>query len=122
VVDKFAEIEDALAVGQKIGDGSDEHVLLFVKMKPATAALTDATVDAIRTAVKTVLSPRHVPAHIHQVADIPYTVNGKKVENLVRDVVAGKKVTPSSTVTNPECLYEYRRFRVLGYEDSKPKL
>ena len=90
---------------------SDEQVLLFLKMKECE--LDEFLRNQIRNAIKKLLSPRHVPGHILQVQDIPYTMNGKKMENIVRNVVCGGTVKNLSTVANPECLEEYRKFTEL---------
>lgn len=75
-----------------------------------TGSLTVALRDKIAATIKTSLSPRHVPALIAQVGSIPCTVNGKKVELTVRDIVSGKMPTISSTLANPESLEEFKRF------------
>jgi acetoacetyl-CoA synthetase len=110
VIEKLSEIVDSLCVGQKLPpDFRDEQVLLFVKMVPGTT-LDDQLKSKIRREVANALSARHVPARIHQVVDVPYTVNGKRIENLVRDIVDGKSVGEARTAINPECLEEYRAF------------
>ncbi|KAI9449439.1 hypothetical protein BJY52DRAFT_249132 [Lactarius psammicola] len=60
--------------------------------------------EAIRTAIMSALSSRHVPAYIFEVKELPYTVNDKKVEIAVKKVVSGMRVVPSATVANPESL------------------
>ncbi|PVH68977.1 acetoacetate-CoA ligase [Cadophora sp. DSE1049] len=111
VVDTFPEIEDCIAVGQKIPKLQDERVLMFVKLAGGRK-LSGELRQAIKTAIMKSLSPRHVPAEIFQVADIPYTINGKKIENIVRDIVSGREELAPGTVTNPECLAEYKQFAV----------
>lgn len=97
-------------MGQKLPpDFRDEQVLLFVKMPPGKS-LDEDLKASLRKAISSSLSSRHVPAQIFQVRDIPYTVNGKRIENLVRDIVAGKSVGEARTAINPECLPEYQRF------------
>jgi len=53
------------------------------------------------------LSPRHVPAVVLPVSDIPHTVNGKKVEIAVKRIISGQAYTPSGTLANPECLKQF---------------
>ncbi|KAH8807756.1 hypothetical protein F5884DRAFT_881178, partial [Xylogone sp. PMI_703] len=109
VLDHITDIEDCIAVGQKIPNIQDENVLLFVKLKD-NGRLSTQLHDAIKAKIQNALSPRHVPKHVYQVPDIPYTVNGKKMENLVRDIVSGKPSKASGTAANPECLEFYYRF------------
>ncbi|KAL3468905.1 hypothetical protein BJX99DRAFT_265708 [Aspergillus californicus] len=109
ILDQFKEIQDYIAVGQKIpGETRDERVLLFIKMLRGN--LSPALISSISDAIRRSLSIRHVPAQIAQVRDIPYTLNGKRMENIVRDVVAGGSLDVSGTVANPECLEEYRQW------------
>lgn len=98
-------------MGQKLPDLHDEQVLLFVVLRQGR--LDSALRDDITAAIRTGLSARHVPSHVIQVKDIPYTTNGKKIEGLVRDVVSGKPVTPSAAVANPESLEEYKKYQRL---------
>ncbi|KAJ6485031.1 acetoacetyl-CoA synthetase [Mycena vitilis] len=100
------KIIDCLAVGQTIGE-SDERVILFVKL-PDTQELSPALVRQIKEEVRTRRSPRHVPAEIIQVKDIPYTLNGKRVEVLVKKIINGSVVNIQlATLNNPECLPFY---------------
>ena len=68
-MEKFDALADTLVVGQKIGD-SDERVILFCKMKPGRQ-LDNGLVESIKNTLKTELSPRHVPAVIMPIAEIP---------------------------------------------------
>ncbi|KAI9310461.1 acetoacetate-CoA ligase [Dichotomocladium elegans] len=106
IVDRFTEIEDELCVGQKIKGEDDERVVLFVKMKPGVP-FTDDLAKKIKTAIRAELSPRHVPAFVLPIKDIPYTINGKKVEVAVKKIISGQKVTPTGTLANPESLALY---------------
>ncbi|KAJ3370090.1 hypothetical protein GGF31_004707 [Allomyces arbusculus] len=101
VLDAVPEVADSLAVGQKVGD--DERVCLFLVMAEGKT-LTPAIRDAIKAKIRAQLSPRHVPAVIVAVPDIPYTINGKKVEVAVKRIISGQKVVPSGTLRNPESL------------------
>ena len=96
-------------MGQKKSDGSEERVLLFLKM--SNGSLTDDLVGKLVTRIRTQLSARHVPAIILPIADIPYTVNGKKVEVAVKRVLAGEEVKNKSSLTNPESLDQFRDIR-----------
>lgn len=112
VLDHFPEIEDYICVGQKLPSTNDEQVLLFLKIANGQP-LKESFVATLRNAIRTSLSARHVPAAIYQVNDVPHTVNGKRIENVVRDIVNGKKVL-RSTAVNPECLGQYERFAKRG--------
>jgi acetoacetyl-CoA synthetase len=100
-VEQFDEIEDSVVIGQSWGN--DVRVILFVKMAPGHAL--DAEMAArLRTAIRTNASPRHVPAKILAVPDIPYTLNMKKVELAVKKIVEGKAVLNKDALRNPESL------------------
>lgn len=103
-MDEFPQLADTLVVGQKLGD--DERVILFCKMAP-TEQFTDALVESIKSAIRSRLSARHVPAVIMPIADIPHTVNGKKVEVAVKRIISGEVLIPSGTLVNPESLKLY---------------
>ncbi|SJK97182.1 related to acetoacetyl-CoA synthetase [Armillaria ostoyae] len=79
VMGRFSStVEDSLCIGQRRPKDLNERVLLFVKMRPGNN-LSSALIKDIRGSIRASLSPRHVPAYIFEVDDIPYTVNGKKV-------------------------------------------
>ncbi|KAI8908028.1 hypothetical protein EDD86DRAFT_208747 [Gorgonomyces haynaldii] len=110
ILAEFKDVQDSLAVGQK--QGEDERVVLFCKMVPGKQ-LTPELLDKIRARIRTLLSPRHVPAVILPIADIPYTLTGKKVEVAVKKIISGKKISPSSSLANPESLKLYYDIREL---------
>ncbi|KAI8346988.1 hypothetical protein B0O80DRAFT_392144 [Mortierella sp. GBAus27b] len=105
IVDTYSEVEDSLCVGQVLKDGSDERVVLFLKV--ASESLDQDLVNRIKTHIRNQLSPRHVPAFVLKTTDIPYTINGKKVEIAVKKIISGQKVVPSGTLVNPESLELY---------------
>ena len=88
-VENMEEINDSVVVGQKYED--DERVILFVKMNEGTE-LTDELQKKIRSAIRTSCSPRHVPTIILETPDVPYTINGKKVEVAVKKIIHGEDV------------------------------
>ncbi|KAJ3015842.1 hypothetical protein HKX48_004346 [Thoreauomyces humboldtii] len=104
ILDEFDQMEDTLVVAQKRGD--DERVILFCKMKEGQG-FTKELVESIKTAIRNRLSARHVPAVIMPIADIPHTVNGKKVEVAVKRIISGETLIPSGTLVNPESLKLY---------------
>ncbi|KAG0003727.1 hypothetical protein BGZ65_001406 [Modicella reniformis] len=108
IVDTYPEVEDSLCVGQTLKDAADERVVLFLKVAgDAQQPLDQDLVNRIKTHIRNQLSPRHVPAFILRTADIPYTINGKKVEIAVKKIISGKTVVPSGTLVNPESLELY---------------
>jgi acetoacetyl-CoA synthetase len=103
-VEQLPEIDDSLVVGQDWD--RDTRVILFVKL--AEGVELDAKLARrIKTAIKESCSPRHVPAKIIPVTDVPYTLNMKKVELAVRNVIHGKPVKNRDALRNPECLDQY---------------
>jgi acetoacetyl-CoA synthetase len=105
-VEQIAEVEEAIVIGQDDGAG-DVRVVLFVKLRPG-AALDAALQARIRARLREHASPRHVPAVIAAVADVPRTRSGKISELAVRDVVHGRAVKNTEALANPEALAHYR--------------
>lgn len=101
LIEAVPEIQDSVAVGQRWE--SDERVLLFVRLGEGEA-LTEELRERISRTIRENASPRHVPAKIIQVADIPYTINMKKVELAVRSVIHGEPVKNLDALANPESL------------------
>jgi acetoacetyl-CoA synthetase len=95
------EIEAAVAVGQQWDD--DTRVILFVKLKPGYQ-FGAQLVSRIHSLIRTNLSPRHLPAKIIQVDDIPVTRSGKISETAVRNMVHGVNVTNRQALANPDSL------------------
>ncbi len=109
-VETIPEIADSLAVGQR-WEG-DERVVLFVKMAEGIE-LTEEIREKIRVSIRENVSPRHVPALIIAVPAIPYTINMKKVELAVRNVIHGEPVRNREALANPEVLDSYRELTEL---------
>ncbi len=110
VVDAFDEVADSLVVGQ-IWDG-DERVILFIKLNEG-CKLDKSLIMEIKKAIRTNCSPRHVPAIVLETKDIPYTINGKKVEIAVKKIIHGEEVTNQDALANPESLDLYRNINEL---------
>ena len=105
VVEAFDEITEALVIGQSIGD--DVRIVLFVRL--AAGHALDETLEAqIKAELKRKASPRHVPAVICSVTDIPRTRSGKISELAVRDIVHGRGVKNTEALANPEALDQFR--------------
>jgi len=100
-VEQMEEVAEALCIGQDWDD--DVRVVLFVRLSPGHV-LDESLEKAIRTRIRTGASPRHVPARIVAVADIPRTKSGKIVELAVREVVHGRPVKNKEALANPEAL------------------
>jgi acetoacetyl-CoA synthetase len=62
------------------------------------------------------LSARHVPRFVFEVPEVPVTINGKKVEIAVKEIISGKDVEASATVANPACLEGFKRFSMVERE------
>jgi acetoacetyl-CoA synthetase len=105
VVERIDEVEESVAIGQlwPPDNPTDTRVVLFVKLRPGYE-LDDPLEQRVRAEIRRQASPRHVPARIVQVPDIPRTKNGKVVELAVKSVVHGMPVGPTDALANPEAL------------------
>jgi acetoacetyl-CoA synthetase len=110
VLDAFEEVSDSLVVGQSIN--GDERVILFVMLNEGTM-LNEELISKIKKFIRSNCTPRHVPAIILQTKDIPYTINGKKVEIAVKKIIHGEEVTNQDALANPESLDLYRNINEL---------
>ena len=104
-VEKLDEVLESICVGQDF-DG-DVRVVLFVRLRDGVV-LGDDLRDRIRKTIRANTTPRHVPAKVIAVPDIPRTVSGKITELAVRDVIHGRAVKNTSALANPEALEHYR--------------
>lgn len=98
-----AQVEDSLCVGRRRPTDTDETVVLFVKMAVGTT-YSDELVKEIKSKIRSELSPRHVPGIVAETPDIPHTINNKKMETVVKQIISGTKVTPSTSVANPQSI------------------
>jgi acetoacetyl-CoA synthetase len=104
-VEKLDEVLESVAVGQD-WEG-DVRVVLFVRLRPGVDL--DAGLERrIRDAIRANTTPRHVPARIVVVPDIPRTISGKIVELAVRNVIHGRPVRNTDALANPEALEHFR--------------
>ena len=111
VLEGVEGVADSLVVGQKWQD--DERVILFVKLT-AGVQLDGTLMGTIRSAIRSNCSPRHVPALILPIGDIPYTINGKKVEIAVKKIIHGKDVSNRAALANPDSLDLYQNLPELA--------
>ena len=100
-VETLDEVVDSLVIGQDFE--GDVRVILFVKLKPGRE-LDSELVSRIKRRIRENTTPRHVPAKILAVDDVPYTLSGKKVELAVRQVIHGQEVKNRDALANPEAL------------------
>ncbi|MEZ5841544.1 MAG: acetoacetate--CoA ligase [Hyphomicrobiales bacterium] len=104
-VERLPEILESIAIGQSFDN--DVRIVLFVRLAEGVE-LDEALQKKIRTRIKDGASPRHIPARIVAVADIPRTKSGKITELAVRDVVHGREVKNEEALANPEALNLFR--------------
>lgn len=104
-VEKVTEVMESIAIGQDWDN--DVRVVLFVKLREGIN-LTEILQKQIRDVIRANTTPRHVPARIVQVSDIPRTISGKIVELAVRNVVHGQPVKNTDALANPEALDCFR--------------
>jgi acetoacetyl-CoA synthetase len=109
-VEQLDEVVESLVIGQDWDD--DVRVVLFVVLRDGLR-LDDEMRKRMKEQIRRNTSPRHVPARIVQVADIPRTKNGKIVELAVRDVVHGREVKNKEALANPEALELFRDIALL---------
>lgn len=104
LVEQLPQIAEAICIGQEWND--DIRVVLFLKLV-AGVSLNDELIKEVKTTIKAGASPRHVPAKVVAVTDIPRTKSGKIVELAVRDVVHRRPVRNAEALANPEALQLY---------------
>lgn len=104
-VEKHPDVMESIVVGQE--RGGDMRVILFVVLTDGTS-LTEELQAQLRKLIRDGASPRHVPAVIVQVRDIPRTISGKIAEMAVRDTIHSREVKNTDALANPEALAEYR--------------
>ncbi len=105
------EVVESLVIGQQWQ--GDERVILFVRLRDGLI-LDEALINKIKQQIRRNTTPRHVPAKIIQVADIPRTKSGKIVELAVRKVVHGEPVKNKEALANPEALDLFANLPELG--------
>jgi acetoacetyl-CoA synthetase len=104
-VEQLDDVVESLVIGQQWEN--DERVVLFVRLRDGLSLSTEIE-DRIRRQIRANTTPRHVPARIVQVSEIPRTKSGKIVELAVRDIVHGREVKNREALANPEALEQFR--------------
>lgn len=105
-VESFKEIHDSVCVAQHNKDGTEERVVLFLKMVPGVEFSPDL-IHSLKHHIRNYLSARHIPAVFLPIADIPYTISGKKVEVAVKRAISGLSVPQRGALANPESIDLY---------------
>ncbi len=105
IVERFNQVEDSLVIGQPWEN--DERIVLFLKMKDQIS-LTNSLIKKVKNSIRESCTPRYVPAKIIAVEDIPYTINGKKVELAVKQVIQNQNVKNIDSLVNPKSLAFYK--------------
>jgi len=103
-VEAYQGVEDSLVIGKLIN--GDEKIILFIKFENNVNIKNDYEQE-IKIMIKNHCSPRHIPDEVIAVNDIPYTINGKKVELAVKNIFNNNKVLNIDSLANPDCLDEY---------------
>ncbi|EQB53733.1 acetoacetate-CoA ligase [Colletotrichum gloeosporioides Cg-14] len=103
------KVVDSLCVGQRRPSDDDEIVMLFLMMRPGEK-FDKKLVGEVKDAIRRELTKRHVPKYVFETPEIPTTVNLKKVELPVKQIVSGSHVKPSGTLLNPQSLDFYYQF------------
>merc|ERR1719510_2731193 len=107
IVEQFPEVKDSVCVGQR-NDSGEERVVLFLQaVEGAGEPLDESLICRLRSAIRSQLSVRHLPALILPITEIPYTVNGKKVEVAIKKILSGLEVKNKGALANPSCLDLY---------------
>ena len=104
-LDHLDDVLEGLVVGQQVG--GDTRVVLFVRLRDGVE-LTDELIATIKSTIRSGATPRHVPAVVASVDDLPRTRSGKIVELAVRNVIHGRPVTNTEALANPEALELFR--------------
>jgi acetoacetyl-CoA synthetase len=106
IVEGMDEVVECLAAG--LNKDNDVDIILFVVLKEGIE-LSEELIKKIKNNIRSLASPRHVPARIYSVNDIPRTINGKKVEIAVTRLLNGETVENTDSLANPESLLEYKK-------------
>ena len=110
VVEKFKEVKESIVVGQSWDN--DVRIILFVILSKNNR-LDEKLISKLKTTIRYEASPRHVPAKIIAVNDIPRTKNGKIVEVAVKNIIDGNKINNIEALSNPSALNEYKNLTEL---------
>ncbi|KAF2754038.1 acetoacetyl-CoA synthetase-like protein [Pseudovirgaria hyperparasitica] len=121
IEEHFPQIQDSICVGQRRPSDNDESVMLFLLMQPGQR-FSEELVREVKVKIGSERSKRHVPKWVFETPAIPTTVNLKKVELPVKQIVSGQIIKPSGTLLNPDSLkyyYQFAKVEQLGAPKSK---
>ena len=104
VVESIDEVIDSIVIGQNYKN--DIRIILFVVLKEGVL-LSKETSDKIKNSIRSSATPRHVPAKIIQIDEVPRTISGKKVEIAVTRIVNGEEVENKDALVNPQSLKQF---------------
>ena len=110
VVEKFKNVKESIVIGQS-WDNDVRIVLFLVLNKPNS--LDNVFIEKLKKTIRLEASPRHVPAKIIEVKDIPRTKNGKIVELAVKNIIEGNKIKNIQALANPNTLKQYKNLQEL---------
>ena len=110
VVEKFKNVKESIVVSQSWDN--DVRIILFLVLNKPNS-LDDNFIEKLKKTIRSEASPRHVPAKILEVSDIPRTKNGKIVELAVKNIIEGNKIKNIQALANPEILKKYKNIKEL---------
>ena len=113
VVEKFKNVKESIVVSQSWDN--DVRIILFLVLNKPNS-LDDLLIKKLKKTIRSEASPRHVPAKIIEVSDIPRTKNGKIVELAVKNIIEGNKIKNIQALANPEVLNQYKNIKELKLE------
>ena len=109
VLEKRDDIDDSLVIGKTIDN--DEKIILFVKMSK-NYNLTEDNINSIKLDLRSNCSPRHIPYKILEIDEIPYTINGKKVEIAVKNILNNLPLKNTDSISNPKSLEYFYNIKI----------
>ena len=110
VVEKFKNVKESIVVSQSWDN--DVRIILFLVLNKPNS-LDNLFIEKLKKTIRTEASPRHVPAKIIQVSDIPRTKNGKIVELAVKNIIEGNKIKNIEALANPDALKQFKNLKQL---------
>ena len=110
VVEKFNNVKESIVIGQSWDN--DIRIILFIVLNKPNS-LDDIFIQKLKKAIRLEASPRHAPAKIIEVSDIPRTKNGKIVELAVKNIIEGNNIKNIQALANPEILEQYKNIEEL---------